>query len=101
MSLRTSLSHAAKNWKTTVSGILTAVIGLSAAVVAPNPWINSALAAKILGAGVIAKVILGTIQHDGSQTTVNLPANAAPVQMNIPAGSTVNQTTSIETPGAK
>lgn len=60
-----ALKHVVKNWKTTLAGILTSVIGLSAAAVAPNPWISSAIAGKILGAGVIAKVILSVIQKDG------------------------------------
>lgn len=101
MSLKTTLEHVSKNWKTTLSGVLTSVIGLSAVASTPNPWIPSSLGIKILGAAAIAKILLGLIQTDGTQTTVNLPANSAPVQMNIPAGSTVNQTTSIETPEAK
>jgi hypothetical protein len=94
-----ALKHIAKNWKTTLSGILTGVIGLSAAVVAPNPWISSAIAGKILGAGVIAKVILGMIQKDGgNQVNVNLPAGAAPMKLTIPPGSEVKQDTTITTP---
>jgi hypothetical protein len=82
------LKHVQKNWKTTASSILTAFIGLSAAAVAPNPWISTILAAKILGASTIAKVILGLIQKDGgSQLNVSLPP-----------GTQLHQDTTIQTP---
>lgn len=97
MNVKSTLAHIKKNWKTSLSGCLSAVIGFSAVASTPNPWIPSSLGIKILGAAAISKILLGVIQTDGSQTTVNLPANSAPVQMNIPAGSTVSQTTSIET----
>jgi hypothetical protein len=96
MSLQSTWDHVRDNWKTTVSGVLTAVIGLSAATVTPNPWISSAVSAKILGAGVIAKVLLGILQNDGKQVKVSLPDNT-PVQVNLPAGSQVQQTTTIQT----
>jgi hypothetical protein len=83
MSLQSYLTHASENWKTSLSGILTAVIGLSAVASSPNPWINSAVGVKILGAAAIAKVLLGLIQSDGIQ---------------VPGGSTVKQTTTITTP---
>lgn len=99
MSLQATLDHARKNWKTTLSGVLTSIIGLSAVASTPNPWIPSSLGIKILGAAAIAKVVLGLMQTDGSQTTVNLSANSAPPQINIPAGSKLEQTTTIQTEG--
>ncbi len=81
-------NHLKNNWKTTLSGVLTAIIGLSAVASTPNPWIPSSAGVKILGAAALAKIILGVIQNDGTQTTVNLPANSAPMTMNVPPGST-------------
>lgn len=94
--LKAALKHTAKNWKTSVSGMLSAVIGFSAVASTPNPWIPSSLGIKILGAAAISKVILGMIQTDGKQVQVNLPDNT-PVQVNLPAGSQVQQTTTIQT----
>lgn len=62
--LSAAFQHIRENWKTTVSGLLTAVIGLSAVASAPNPWINSGLGQKILGASAIAKVVLSVLQKD-------------------------------------
>lgn len=82
--LSDALSHAAANWKSTVQSVLTSVMVMSGVAVTPNPWISTTLAAKILGAGVIAKVILGALQSDGG--------------IQVPGGSKVTQTTKIETP---
>ena len=81
--LKAAVTHATSNWKTTVSGFLSAVIGFSAVASTPNPWINSGLGIKILGAAAIAKIILGMLQSDGIQ---------------VPGGSTLKQTTTITTP---
>lgn len=64
MSLSTIAQNLRENWKTTVSGFLTAIIGLSAVASAPNPWISSAIGQKILGAAAIAKVVLSILQKD-------------------------------------
>jgi hypothetical protein len=98
MNLQTVVGHVTKNWKTTLSGMLSAVIGFSAVASTPNPWIPSNLGIKILGAAAISKILLGMIQTDGTQTTVNLPAGAAPAQINIPADSQIKQETTITTP---
>lgn len=58
--------HIRENWKTSLSGLLTGLIGFSAVASTPNPWISSALGIKILGAASISKVILGLIQKDGT-----------------------------------
>jgi hypothetical protein len=83
MNLKQAITHVASNWKTTLSGFLSAVIGFSAVASTPNPWIPSNLGIKILGAAAISKVVLGMIQTDGIQ---------------VPGGSTVKQTTTITTP---
>lgn len=67
MNVKSALQHTVKNWKTTVSGVLTALIGFSAVASTPNPWISSAVGVKILGAAAIAKVVLGLMQTDGKQ----------------------------------
>lgn len=100
MSLQTVYSHIAKNWKTSLSGCLSAVIGFSAVASTPNPWIPSSLGIKILGAAAISKVMLGLMQTDGSHVDVKLPDNT-PVQVNMPAGSEIQQTTTIHTPEGK
>jgi hypothetical protein len=82
------LTHVTKNWKTTLSGMLSAVIGFSAVASTPNPWIPSSVGIKILGAAAISKILLGMIQTDGTQTTVNLPPTGAPLNMTVPPGST-------------
>lgn len=61
------LLHAVQNWKTSVSGLLTAIIGFSAVASTPNPWVSSALGVKILGAAAIAKVVLGLMETDGKK----------------------------------
>jgi hypothetical protein len=81
--MKNALLHLATNWKTTLQSVLTSVMVLSGVAVTPNPWISTTLAAKILGAGMIAKVILGALQNDG---------------IHIPPGSTVKQTTTVTTP---
>ena len=81
--LKAAVTHATSNWKSTVQSILTSVMVASGVAVAPNPWISTALAGKILGAGMIAKVLLGALQSDGIQ---------------VPGGSTLKQTTTITTP---
>jgi hypothetical protein len=96
MNLKATLSHVTTNWKSSLSGLMSAIIGFSAVASTPNPWIPSSIGIKILGAAAIAKVILGLIQTDGTHTTVNLPANSAPMQVNIPPSSTV--TTTVSTP---
>jgi hypothetical protein len=98
MSVQTVVGHIAKNWKTSLSGFLSAVIGFSAVASTPNPWIPSNVGIKILGAAAISKILLGMIQTDGTHTTVNLPANSAPMKLNIPPGSEVKQDTTITTP---
>jgi hypothetical protein len=87
------LQHMKQNWKTSASGLLTAIIGLSAVASTPNPWIPSSLGVKILGAAAIAKVVLGLIQTDGQQTTVNLPVGSAPMSVTVPPGSTASIST--------
>lgn len=88
MTIRGVIKHVQKNWKTSLSGILSALIGFSAVASTPNPWISSALGIKILGAASIAKVILGLIQKDGgSQLNVSLPP-----------GTQLHQDTTIQTP---
>jgi hypothetical protein len=64
VSWKATCDHIRDNWKTSVSGILTSIIGLSAVASAPNPWINSGLGQKILGASAIAKVVLSVLQKD-------------------------------------
>ena len=61
---KVALQHLRDNWRSTLAGLLSAVIGLSAVGSTPNPWINSAVAQKILGASAIARVILGVIEKD-------------------------------------
>jgi hypothetical protein len=87
-SLKDAFAHIAKNWKTTVGGVLSAVIGFSAVASTPNPWINSALGLKILGAASIARIILGMIQKDGGNQ----------VNVALPPGTQLQQDTTITTP---
>ena len=94
MTASSVLTHIAKNWKTSLSGMLSAVIGFSAVASTPNPWIPSSVGIKILGAAAISKILLGMLQTDGTQTTVNMPPSSAPMQMNIPP----NSTTTVQTP---
>jgi hypothetical protein len=82
------LKHIAKNWKTSLSGLLTGLIGFSAVGSTPNPWISSALGIKILGAASISKVVLGMIQKDGGNQ----------VNVSLPPGTKLEQDTTIVTP---
>jgi hypothetical protein len=88
MTAKGVLTHVQKNWKTSLSGVLSAIIGFSAVASTPNPWISSALGIKILGAAAIAKVILGLIQKDGGQQ----------VNVGLPPGTQLHQDTTITTP---
>lgn len=65
--LSAAFQHIRDNWKTSLSGLLTGLIGFSAVASTPNPWISSALGIKILGAASIAKVLLGLIQKDAQK----------------------------------
>ena len=62
--VKAALRHLRENWRSTLAGFLSAVIGLSAVGSTPNPWINSAVSQKILGASAIARVILGVLEKD-------------------------------------
>ncbi|HTF70900.1 MAG TPA: hypothetical protein VK638_50345 [Edaphobacter sp.] len=86
--LTDALKHIQQNWKTSVSGFLTGLIGFSAVASTPNPWINSALGIKILGAASIAKVVLGMIQKDGGEQ----------INVALPPGTELHQDTTISTP---
>lgn len=56
-----------KNWKTTVQGILTAVISLS--LIAPQlSFLTLKQAATLVSLGAIAKVVLGFFQQDAGTT---------------------------------
>lgn len=83
-----ALAHVQKNWKTSLSGILSAIIGFSAVASTPNPWIPTSLGIKILGAAAISKVILGLIQKDGG-TQLNVA---------LPPGTQLHQDTTVITP---
>jgi hypothetical protein len=94
------LSHASKNWRTTLSGICMTVIGFSAALSTPNPYINTQVAHYALAVSSIATLLLHAAMTDGSQTKIILPTDT-PVKMTMPAGSQVQQTTSISVPQEK
>lgn len=99
MSLQATLDHATKNWKTTLAGFLNTIVALSAAgAFAPNPLINTKVSGYLCAVATMSNLTLHIMMRDGTQTTVNLPANSAPMQMNIPAGSQVTQETTIATP---
>jgi len=86
--LMTAIQHVVKNWKTTLSGFLGALIGFSAVASTPNPWISSALGLKILGAASIARIVLGMIQKDGGEQ----------INVKLPPGTELHQDTTISTP---
>lgn len=101
MSIQTTLGHAKSNWKTTVQATLGAVIALSL-LVTDNPhnpfsFLPPTYTAAIVLAGAIAKILLGLMQTDGQNVQVNLPPNGPPLQVNLPAGAELKQTTSIQT----
>jgi hypothetical protein len=99
MSAQATLDHLAKNWKTTLAGFLNTIVALSAAgAFAPNPIINTKVSGYLCGIAATSNLVLHVIMKDGTQTTVNLPPNSAPAQINIPAGSQVKQETTIATP---
>jgi hypothetical protein len=78
------LELAVKNWKSTVAGILNPIIAMGAAgLFAPNPWISTKTAAGLLWISSAARIFVGLVQTDGIQ---------------IPGGSKVSQTTTVETP---
>jgi hypothetical protein len=106
MSLQATLNHATDNWKTTVGALLTVMLTLSGILTASPTWAAdyglSRHGAMWLTLGIAGiKLTVGYFTRDANQTTVNLPQGSAPAQINIPAGSTVNQTTKIETPEQK
>jgi hypothetical protein len=99
VSVRTVFDHAVKNWKTSLAGVLNTIVALSAAgAFAPNPLINTKLSGYLCAVAGISNLILHVVMKDGTHTTVNLPAGAAPAQLNIPPGSQVTQETTIATP---
>lgn len=57
--------HLVVNWKTTLSGVLTTIVALSAAgFFAPNPFINTKLSGGFLALSGMARIALGVIQKD-------------------------------------
>jgi hypothetical protein len=89
VTVSSALEHLQENWKTTLAGFLNTVVALTAAgLFAPNPFINTKLSGYLLAFSGMANIVLHVIMADGTQTTVNLPASAAPMQMTVPAGST-------------
>lgn len=54
-----------KNWKTTLSGILTTIVALSAAgFFAPNPFINTKFSGYLLAISGMANVLLHVMMND-------------------------------------
>lgn len=77
-----------KNWKTSLAGVLSTVVAMSAAgMFAPNPFINTKVSGYLLAASGAARILLGFFQTDG-------------VQVQVPSSSTIQQTTTIQTPPA-
>jgi hypothetical protein len=90
-----ALEHFTANWKTTVAGLLNTIVALTAAgFFAPNPIINTKVSGYLLAISGMANILLHVLMEDGTQTTVNMPPTAAPMQMNIPP----NSTTTVQTP---
>jgi hypothetical protein len=57
--------HLIVHWKSTVSGVLTTVVALSAAgFFAPNPFINTKLSGACLALSGMARIALGVMQKD-------------------------------------
>jgi hypothetical protein len=77
-----NLAYFTKNWKTTLQSILTVTLALTGALMMSNT-ISPKVAAIAASVNGIAKVVIGVFQSDGVQ---------------VPAGSTVTQTTKVETP---
>lgn len=95
MTASSAWDHFTANWKTTVAGLLNTIVALTAAgFFAPNPIINTKVSGYLLAISGMANILLHVIMADGTQTTVNLPANAAPMQINVPP----NSTTTVKTP---
>lgn len=70
-----------KNWKTTLAGILSTFVAISAAgFFAPNPYINTKVSGILLFISGIARVVLGTMQKDAQPTPTPTPVTpvAAP-----------------------
>jgi hypothetical protein len=89
MTIRGVFQHVAKNWKTTLAGMLSTLVSLSAAgFFAPNPFINTKVSGYCLAATAMARIALGLLQKDGGS------------QMNValPPGTRLHQDTTIQTP---
>lgn len=81
--MKIDLQHLLSNWKSTAQSILTTTFALTGALMVSN--VISAKTAAIMGtANAVCKILVGVLQTDGIQ---------------IPANSTVKQTTTIQTPG--
>lgn len=70
------MNSLAANWKTTLQGLLTGLIGLSAVAPALS-FLPPKQAGILVSSGVIAKVILGVFQKDAGTTLAVTPASPA------------------------
>lgn len=89
MGISSALKNIAKNWKTTLAGMLSTLVSLSAAgFFAPNPFISTKVSGYCFAATAMARILLGLIQKDGGSQ----------VNVGLPPGTQLHQDTTITTP---